>query len=480
MKKILIIGLCTVWIASCTEDLTSLDQPVKNPSVEQGVPAATLLSNAQRNLTRNMVSTNVNTNIFRLLAQQWAQTTYIDESQYYIGTRNIPQNWWHTMYRDVLKDLDEARRIVGESDPVFTDPAVIANQTAVIDLLDAYTCSVLITTFGNVPYTEALDITNVTPAYDDAVVIYDGLIGKIDGALGSLSAEAESFGGADLIYGGDVASWVAFGNSLKLRLGMLMVDADAPKAGTIVEQAAPGVFQSNAENATYNFLLSPPNTNPLWEDLVQSGRNDFVAANTLVDQMNELNDPRRPYYFTLAPDTTAYIGGTYGTSNNYASFSHISDQIKAEDFPGVLLDYVETEFYLAEAVERGFNVGGTAEEHYNAAITASILFWGGTEEEAAAYLAQPTVAYATAEGDFEEKIGIQKWIALYNRGFESWTEWRRLDYPVLEAPANAASDIPLRFTYPVSEQNLNKASYDAAAAAIGGDLVTTQLFFDMQ
>lgn len=480
MKKILLICLSVCWIASCTEDLTSLDQPVKNPSFEQGVPAYTLFSNAERNLARNMVSTNVNTNIFRLLSQQWTQTTYIDESQYNLGTRNIPQNWWHGMYRDVLKDLAEARRLVEAADPVFTDPAENQNQIAIINLLDSYTCSVLITTFGNIPFTEALDITNVTPSYDDANAVYDAIIAQIDGALGSLDESAESFGSADLIYDGDVASWITFGNTLKLRLGMLMADADPAQAATIVEQAAPGVYQSNDENATFDFLLSPPNTNPLWEDLVQSGRNDYVAANTLVDRMNELDDPRRQYYFTLAPDTTVYIGGTYGTSNSYSSFSHINDQIKAEDFPGVLLSYVETEFYLAEAVERGMNVGGTAEEHYNNAITASVLFWGGTEEEAVAYLAQPEVAYATAAGDFRQKIGEQKWIALYNRGFESWTEWRRLDYPVLEAPANAVSEIPLRFTYPVSEQNLNTSSYEAAAQAIGGDLVTTQLFFDMQ
>ena len=480
MKKILLLCLSVGWIASCTEDLTSLDQPVKNPSFEQGVPANTLFSNAERNLARNMVSTNVNTNIFRLLAQHWTQTTYIDESQYNLGTRNIPQNWWHTMYRDVLKDLAEARRLVEALDPTFNDPAEIANQLAIIDLLDAYTCSVLITTFGNIPYTEALDITNVTPSYDDAVTIYDGLIGKIDGALGSIDGEAGSFGSSDLIYGGDAASWAAFGNTLKLRLGMMMADADLAKATTIVEQAAPNVFQSNDENATFEFLLSPPNTNPLWEDLVQSGRNDYVAANTLLDKMLAMNDPRIAYYFTTAPDTTAYIGGTYGTSNSYSSFSHVGDQLEAPDFPGVLLDYVETEFYLAEAVERGINVGGTAEEHYNNAITASVLFWGGTAEEAAAYLAQPTVAYATAAGDYRQKLGEQKWVALYNRGFESWTEWRRLDYPVLEAPANAVSAIPLRFPYPVSEQNLNTNSYNEAASAIGGDLVTTKLFFDMQ
>jgi len=42
----------------------------------------------------------------------------------------------------------------------------------------------------------------------------------------------------------------------------------------------------------------------------------------------------------------------------------------------------------------------------------------------------------------------------------------------------ALSDIPLRYPYPVNEQNVNGANYDQAAAAIGGDLVETRLWWD--
>ncbi|MGE5107907.1 MAG: SusD/RagB family nutrient-binding outer membrane lipoprotein, partial [Sphingobacteriales bacterium] len=136
------------------------------------------------------------------------------------------------------------------------------------------------------------------------------------------------------------------------------------------------------------------------------------------------------------------------------------------------------EFLLAEAKERGFVVSGTAEEHYNNAITASIEEWGGSSTDAATYLARPAVAYTTAAGTYKQKIGTQKWIALYDRALDSWTEYRRLDYPVLVAPASAYTVFPMRFTYPVSEQNLNKTNYSSAATAIGGDKVETKLWFD--
>jgi hypothetical protein len=148
------------------------------------------------------------------------------------------------------------------------------------------------------------------------------------------------------------------------------------------------------------------------------------------------------------------------------------------DFPHQLLSYDEVEFFLAEAVERGFTVGGTAKEHYDKAITASIRYWGGSAAEATTYLAQPGVNYLTAPGGYKQKIGEQKWLALYNRGWDAWIEWRRLDYPVLTKPVGALTDFPMRFTYNVDEQNLNKTNYDQASTAIGGDVVTTKLFWD--
>lgn len=141
------------------------------------------------------------------------------------------------------------------------------------------------------------------------------------------------------------------------------------------------------------------------------------------------------------------------------------------------MDYAEVSFGLAEAAARGFSVGGTAESFYKQGVTASFAYWNAGD--AAAYLAKPTVAYTTATGDYKQKIGTQKYLALYNRGFEAWTEWRRLDWPKFNLPVNKTyADIPVRFTYPVGEQTLNLVNWQAASAAIGSDKVQTKLFWD--
>jgi hypothetical protein len=476
MKKFSILFLLLVVLDSCTDDLTSLND---DPKRSTQAPAPTLFTNAQRNLVDVLATPNVNINIFRLLAQQWTETTYTDESRYDLGTRNIPENFWNILYRDVIGDLQEAKRVIENADPTFSDPVVNENQKQIAEILQVYAFSILITTYGDIPYSSALDVENVFPEYEDDQAIHADLITRLNTAMSTLDPEADSYGSADLIYEGDIEQWIKFANSLKLRLGMLIAEVAPGTAATVVEEAvAGGVFESNEDNAKFPYLEASPNTNPIWVNLVQSGRRDFVAANTIVDLMNSLDDPRVPLYFG-ADRAGGYTGGVYGSSNSYSAYSKPSETITDPAFPGVLLDYAEVEFLLAEAVERGMNVGGTAEEHYDAAITASILDWGGTEADAQAYLGEPEVAYATASGDYREKIGTQKWIALFNRGHEAWTEFRRLDAPELNPVASPIGDFPLRYSYPVNEQNLNTEHYNEAAVAVGGDLVTTKLFWDI-
>ena len=473
MKKLLILLSPILLLSACKKDLTSLNVDPKNP---QSVPAYSLFTNAQRSLARTVTSSNVNLNIFRLIMQYWQETTYLDESRYDLNTRNIPQNLWTAMYRDVLRDLQEAKKLIPQQ--ITTDAVQQKNEVAITDILQVYTYYYLVTTFGNIPYTEAENIDNVFPKYDDAQTIYNDLLTRLSADITALDPSGSSFGSADIIYGGNVAAWKKFGNSLKLKMGMTIVDVDFAKASTTVQSAVQsGVFTSNADNATFKFLAAPPNTNPIWEDLVQSGRKDFVASKTIIDTMTALGDPRIPFYFTTDA-SGGYSGGGPGRSSNYATFSKPADKITTPDFPGLLLDYAEVEFYLAEAVERGIAVGGTAMQHYNNAVTASIVYWGGTVADATAYLAKPSVNYATAPGNYKRKIGIQKWIALYNRAWDAWIEWRRLDYPQLQPAFRAVSPIPVRYTYPVNEQNYNTKNYNQAVTAIGGDDVTTMLWWD--
>ncbi|MET7001293.1 SusD/RagB family nutrient-binding outer membrane lipoprotein [Chitinophaga defluvii] len=475
MKKLIIytsVALAVLFTGvSCTKDLTDLNNDKKKPA---GVSQGALFASAQKELVDAVTSTNVNLNIFRLIVQHWQETTYLDESRYDLNTRSIPDNFWDAIYTDVVKDLEESRGVVN-ADATISD-GVKKNQIAQIEIMSVYAFSVGVNTFGDIPYKKAMDIENIFPSYDGAQAIYDDMIVRLNAAIGALDAGSGSFDNSDLIYRGDIVKWKKFANSLKMRLGMILADVSPAVAKKIVEEASPGAFGANDDNATFPYSTVPPNTNPLWEDLVQSQRQDFVGANTLIDFMNARNDPRRAIFFTQRGGT--YIGGNPGSSSPFSNFSGPGTLLTKKDLVGLLIDYAEVEFMRAEALERQFAVGGTPKEHYDNAIRASFQYWGLTTADADTYLARPDVAYATATGTYKQKIGEQKWVALYNRGYDAWVEWRRLDFPKLKVPNRAQSVTPLRFTYSIDEQNLNRTNYDAAAAAIGGDVVATKLFWD--
>lgn len=477
MKKIIpiIIIAAVLVLQGCRKNL---DQLNSNSKLAATAPGSTLFSNAQKNFADILTTPNVNNNIFEFIVQYWAATTYPQESRYDLGNRNIPENWWTIIYKDVLKDLDESRNLVA-SETAIVEAAKInkKNRLAILKIMRAHAFYVLVNTFGDIPYSEALNIDITTAKYDPQKTIYYALVDSVTAAIADLDISGDSFGAADLVYGGDVEKWYHYANSLQLRFAMNLADVDNAKAKSLVEAVAPNVFTSNDDNALFQYLSTPPNTNPIWTNLVQSNRNDYVPANTLVNAMNTVNDPRRDDYFTKLGNGN-YAGGVYGSGNTFGNFSHASEKTLQPDYPSVLMDFSEVSFLLAEAKERGYNVPGTAMQHYNNGVTASILYWDGTDVEATTYLANPAVNYLTATGTYKQKIGRQMWIALYLRGFDEWVHWRRLNSPALVKPASAISDIPVRYTYPFNEQNLNEANYASASAAIGGDAVTTKLFWD--
>lgn len=482
-KIILAIIFLLGLFASCTKDFKDLNTDKKNPEV---VTAEVLLTNAQINLADQISSTNVNNNIWKLMAQYWTERSYVDESNYDIVNRRISDNMFRTYYL-VLKSLHDSYTYVKdeklEAPNLAAKEKVRTNKLAIIDLLEVFVYQRLVDMFGNIPYSEALNSENYTPAYDDAQTIYTDLITRAKASIAALDPDPDlgSFGTADLIYGGDVASWIKFGNSLLVKLGIGIADGPLSTLGrTTVEGAYANVFANLSEGAYFPYQSSLPYVNPLYLDLVASGRSDFLITTTIYYQMDDtigmIKDPRINYYFENL-DYPAIVYGVKGGS--YSSKMHYNKKIGDPSFHGFLLTYDEIQFYLAEAAERGWNVGGAAVDFYNAGVTASILEWGGTDTEASDFLAAKPITYY---GSQIEAIATQAWIAMYTRGFIGYTFFRRLDYPAFVMPPHppvGVDVIPTRFTYPINEQTLNKTNYEAASAAMNGDLLTSKLFWDI-
>ena len=466
MKKYILL-LFILVLASCASD-EKYEELNIDPNNPAEVTDSQLFVSATNSLTDFVESTNVNVNNFRLYAQYWTQTQYTDESNYEMQNRSIPDYMFSEFYRDVLGDLNNAKNLT-------TNQAKIAQ----IELLSVYAWQMLVDAFGDVPYSEALNAEGenavLAPKYDDDIAIYTDLIARAKAAVSNLSGTG--YTSDDLIYVGDTAKWKKFGSSLLVKLGSRLFDQNTVLAKELIEGNYAAAIAANSDNAYIQFEGAPPNTNPLWEDLVQSGRQDFIPADTFVDVINALNDPRADKFFDPSSKISgAYKGGPYGTSTPFNDNSHISQTLYAPDFRGVLMDYAEMSFILAEAANRGFSVGGTTAEHYENGIKASMSEWGVADADVTTYLAQADVAFATAAGTDKEKIAKQFWIAMYNRGFEGWTVYRLFDAPTLQKSGTLNLPVPKRYTYPQSEQTINGTNVKAANG--GEDEQQTPIFWD--
>jgi len=491
MKKKILVFVAMALLTACTKDLTKLNVDPKHPQV---VPSYTLFTTAQNLMANNMTSVSPNDNITRLIEQQWTEVQYLTESQYNIPGRSIADGVWDEFYTGPLTNFEKAKGFMKTD---VADAGQLKNELAITDICEVYCFYYLVTTFGDVPYSEAFNANITFPKYDKAVTIYADLLKRLDADIANLDPAATSFGSADMMYGGDVGAWKKFANTFKLKMGILLADSDPTTAASIIKSAVQGgVFTSNADNGLYHFASSPPYTNQAWVGLVQGGRRDYVATDTYMALLGSQNkttpgDPRTPYYFAQnkvgkyvgAPNAVTTIlysnfslpSGSELTLGNQTGQQPSIGNLANADAPGDLLDYSETQFYLAEAVTRGL-ITGSAATYYANGITASVEYWTGSTTGAAALIATHPIGIGqTAQ---LRAIAAAQYLALYNRGYDAWIVNRRLDYPVLIPPPNAISAFPVRYTYPNKEQQINAVNYKAAAASIGGDVVTTRLFFD--
>jgi len=478
MKKSIFYILPAVLIfGACTKDISSYNNQTKKAAV---VPAAPLFTNASRNLS-DQLATISGSNITTHIVGYFAQAVIEDNAQYNFQTSGMPNQQWNVIYRDVLNDLKRSDSILSTAtSTVPLDVTINTNQRAIVDITSVYAWYVLVTSFGNVPYTEALNPNNLFPKYDDQKAIMTDLLKRLDNDLSKLTPSAAGFAlSEDLWFGGKVANWVSFANSLKVLMGMTLADADPATSKSLVEAASPNAISSTAQSAIMQYGSQPSN-NPTYNSFVVAKRTDYVAPVTFLAQLLSNADPRLTSFF--APNNAGnWVGAVMGVQTTFSTVAHPSTKDSLSSLAYVILDYSEMEFLRAEAIARGYNIAGTVESHYNEGIRQSLKYWGVADTAVTRYLAEPTVAYTTAVGATPlQKIARQKWISLYMHPYHEWVDMRRLDYPVLPAPVGAISGFPNRLYYPQTEQTLNPTNYTQAASAVGGDKVETKLFWDTQ
>jgi hypothetical protein len=184
--------------------------------------------------------------------------------------------------------------------------------------------------------------------------------------------------------------------------------------------------------------------------------------------------------------------------NGLTKTSKIGSYFSAPQAPGVLMTYAETQFILAEAVNRGFLTGAlTDSAYYVSGITASYYQYG--DALVAANNALPLgIDPAWTIDDFVadylslyaawdptralEQIRTEKWLALFGQGLEAKFEWNRTNTPVLVPAISGQNDgkIPVRAYYPSDEYGRNQTNVNAAVTRQGTDDLNTRVWWDTE
>lgn len=476
-KIALFAGLLTSTVAC--NDFGDVNVNPNNPSAPN---TAGLFTGAIRNVgtINNQVGPGAFNSVPALYVQQFADVTYIEESRY--KTINFSYNGLYTGPLNNLQQIidlntNEATKVAAATN------GSNSNQIAVARILKAYFFQFITDRWGDVPYSQALKgNTNFSPAFDKQQDIYNDLFKEWKEAAAQFDAGNAVRG--DILLNGDAAQWKKFANSLRLIAALRLSKVDPAKGKTEFNAAlTDGVFTSNGDNVQYKYLNDQNNQNALYDNYVLSNRKDFAVSNTFVDYLKKVSDPRLPYLATTN-QKGEYVGVPYGafpSPGKAQDFSLVGNTLTQQNSPANVMTFAQVLFAQAEAAKLGWT-SGDAKALYESAIKASMQQWMGssyTEVAYTAYIAQPDVAYADASA--LEKIGNQRWIALFAQGQEAWNNWRRTGFPVLKPaanPLNGGTDIPRRLAYPVTETTLNAKNYAEVVARQGADDQYTRVWWD--
>ncbi|MGN8071968.1 SusD/RagB family nutrient-binding outer membrane lipoprotein [Mucilaginibacter sp. 22184] len=403
-------------------------------------------------------------------AQYWTQSTF--SSQYKTTDRYALRN----------SDFDTPWRILYQSALINTQ-LIIDNKSAGSDvkgiayLLKAYGFQITTDAFGDIPLTQALKgVTNGSPKYDTQQAVYDSVFNYIDKgvALLKIPNTLTPIGTQDMVFQGDVAKWIAFANTLKLKAYLRISGKDAAKAtaGIAALYQSKPVFLTNDAQMSYNSIGG--NENPLYNEMaspILGKTQNLVASATAVNAMVRNNDPRLfKFYDPLAgEDTIATIpqGGYLSNPNKEVSLPTAlvagNPQLNASALaPVKFISISESYFLQAEAVARGF-AAGDVNSLFTNGINASFIATGLTSGDAATYITGAPDAKLTGPQDtIVKRIITQKYYAMNGtQGFEAWTEFRRTGYPTFFTVSKVSilgpGLRPVRFLYPNTElvSNLN-------------------------
>lgn len=484
MKKVFIgafFALNILLFSSCTKDFNELNT---DPNKIDKVTPGSLLTPTIYGMSTYFTERSYNFT-WQLMQVGLPNPSVSNGVHRYEITENAGNGTWNTTYKWLrnVKEMEEAAVIYEQ--PIYS---------AVAKTLQAYIVGILTDSFGDVPFSEALQAESglVQPKFDTQEEIYKKLVQDLE-AANLLYAAGGIMNGNDLLYNNDISKWRKLNNSLLMRL--ILRASKRPEFDSynrlkaIIENPNQyPVFTSNSDAALVKISgLSP-------YEYAWGRRQDYVnfeaMSSFFVDLLNDLEDPRRPLFMTEASRLEGdqlikigYKGIPSAHSGDASQFNYnpstpngdlMIHEALGTEILEVIMGYAEVEFIKAE-VALHFGDLAKAKTSYDNGVKAGITQWKGG--------VVPTNYFTNRKAAFNgslEQLITQKYIALFFNDYQQWFEYRRTGYPVLPTTEYMLHDgiMPSRFMYHNDVRRYNPENYKEAASRIGGDDVMTKVWWE--
>jgi hypothetical protein len=519
-----------IFLSGCTKTQLNNINTDPSKSTSANFDPNNLLSTAQLNYA--------NTGYYQLvyestMMQVLASTYYYyNNGDKYINEGNFT-DYQGAIFREGYTEAGNIREM--QQLCIQKDSAAYSNLINIGNIMFVFILQRTTDMYGDCPYSQA-DMAQQGikyPVYDTQQSIYNEMLTDLDNAISKLDVNRPK-PTADLFYNGDITRWKKFGYSLMLRIAMRLTKVDPATAQKWAEKAAAGgTFNDVSDNA----IVQTDATNSASQNgtsIAMRTLTDYEQvrwSKTLIDYLRQTQDPRLNIIGEIPAPGLANNGNETlsgnpdsslqrGMPNGYDLLGGATDISKAPGYPGgtgtgadfaalgnysrprtnvylklggsiLVFTYAETELLLAEAKVRGWNIEGSAQQHYANGVTGAFQSLtqldAQTSVSAASitnYLNSNPLDMSTMNNSLQ-MINTQYWIATgTNFNFiENWFNWKRSGYPALTAINYSGNvtmgTIPRRMIYLSTEILTNPTNYKAAVARLpGGDVLTSRVWWD--
>ena len=202
---------------------------------------------------------------------------------------------WLNAYQGILADIRAAEPLMEEQG--------LAQHRGITQFIEAYLMISMVDMFGDVPYTEAIQGTelNFNPVVDDGQSIYDAMEDLVDDAIANFGLAAVGTP-PDPFYGNDYTLWIRACNTLKLKIYIQSRLVNSSAQSDFLSIIGSGNYiQSTDQDMQWAWpgtnASQPDNRHPRFGiNYTPTGGQEYIA-NHLMFTMDQSADPRTRYYF---------------------------------------------------------------------------------------------------------------------------------------------------------------------------------------